>query len=130
LFVPYRLISDYSAGEFSLVGWSDPVALVSLAIHLFIGVYGLFRFKKRDIIGYGILFYFITIFLFSNLILLIGASMAERFLYFPSLGFCIVIGALLFRFVPRPATKDETKSAFKVPPVLLIVALMVLELYS
>jgi tetratricopeptide (TPR) repeat protein len=130
LFVPYRLTSDYSAGEFTLVGWSDPVALISLVMHLGLGIYGLFRFRKRDIIGYGILFYFITIFLFSNLLILIGASMAERFLYFPSLGFCMVIGALLYKLVPRSVAEDPARSAFKVPPVLLVISLVVLGLYT
>jgi len=37
----------------------------------------------------------------SNLVVLLGATMAERFLYLPSIGFAIAVAALLFRWKTR-----------------------------
>jgi tetratricopeptide (TPR) repeat protein len=46
---------------------------------------------------YGILFFGITIALFSNLPIKIGSVFSIRFLYFPSFGFCFVLPFLLDR---------------------------------
>ncbi|HEX2901585.1 MAG TPA: tetratricopeptide repeat protein, partial [Bacteroidia bacterium] len=50
---------------------------------------GIFLGLRRNPIGYGILFYFISFSITSNLIVSIGTTMGERFVFVPSLGFLI-----------------------------------------
>ena len=45
--------------------------------------------QKRDPLVFGILFYLITLSVVSNLVFPIGTNMAERFLFMPSIGFCL-----------------------------------------
>lgn len=97
LLFPVNLTWDYSFSQVPIVHFSDWKALLSLALYSGMGVYVLLRFKQKDVYVFSILFYLITIFLSSNLIVKIGATMGERFLYVPSLGFCIALVLLLLK---------------------------------
>ena len=101
LFVPYPLLSDYSFQAVPFQNFFDLKVVLSLL--MYVGLIGLAIYrllkKKSDLLTFGILFYIITISIFSNLFILVGAVMAERFLFFPSLGFCIAVAYLLDRYV-------------------------------
>jgi len=51
--------------------------------------------NKKDPYAFAIFFFLVPISLFSNIIFLIGSTMAERFLFFSSVGFCLVVALLL-----------------------------------
>ena len=97
LFIPHPLVSDYSYSQLELKTFGSPEALISILIHIAAGLYALFTIRKQNIIAFGIFFYFITLFPVSNILFLIGSNMAERFLYTPSFGFCIVFIMLLLK---------------------------------
>ncbi len=110
LFWPHPLSCDYSTRQFTLVTWSNTVAVTSVIIHAALLIVGLFLFNKTAInrnrriestltshIAFGILFYLLSMFLYSNLLLMIGTHFAERLLYVPLFGFSIIITALIFR---------------------------------
>jgi tetratricopeptide (TPR) repeat protein len=59
------------------------------------------------VISFCILFYLIALSASSNIFVLIGATMAERFLFTPSLAFCIVIALL---FCPSPKGSNNILS--------------------
>ncbi len=99
LLVPIDLTWDYSFSQIPIVPFSDWKAILSLLVYLAMGVYVVLNFKKKDIFVFAILFYLITIFLSSNLVVKIGATMGERFLYVPSLGFCIAFVFLLLKLL-------------------------------
>ncbi len=48
---------------------------------------------RRSIVPLGVLWYAITLFLTSNLLVLVGTIFAERLLYLPSVAFCLLVGA-------------------------------------
>ena len=50
---------------------------------------------RRSALPLGVLWYAITIFLTSNLVVLVGTIFAERLLYLPSVAFCLLVGAAL-----------------------------------
>jgi len=103
---PYRLSADYSYAAIPLFGWrlddwEDAKAIISLLIC--IGAILLFWKIRRS---HGPLFFFAGIFFVallptSNIVILIGSIMAERFMYLPSVGLvgCVVYASL--RLVPR-----------------------------
>nr|MBK9653634.1 tetratricopeptide repeat protein [Bacteroidota bacterium] len=99
LFFPHPMSCDYSFNEIKIVGFDNWLALSSLIFHVAIGVYALVRLPKKDPVSFGILFYLITISLVTNVLFLTRSTMADRFLYTPSLGFCIVVVVLLERLL-------------------------------
>ncbi len=97
LFIPYPLSWDYSYNQIPIVSFANSYTIASILIYLSIGIYILIRFKQKDILAFAMLFYLITIFLTSNLVFMIGSTFAERFLYTPSLGFCMAFPLILMK---------------------------------
>jgi Tfp pilus assembly protein PilF len=97
LFFPHPLLCDGSYNHFPQVGVTDWQFLVSLLIYAALAVYALMRFKQKDSISFGIIYFFVTASIVSNVIITIGTNYGERLMYAPSLGFCIAIAALFVR---------------------------------
>ncbi|MBC7554471.1 MAG: glycosyltransferase family 39 protein, partial [Taibaiella sp.] len=101
MFVPYPLISDYSYNSIPFTDFGNVWVLLSLAGYAFLVVFSVMRVIKnnKDPFAFGILFFLSTIALFSNIVFIIGAPMAERFAFFASVGFCLVIALLIEKFL-------------------------------
>lgn len=76
-----------------------PIFLVILAVGIIIRV-----FKKQPLIAFGTGWFFISLLPILN-ILPQGSVMAERFLYIPSFGFCLILALLLYKFTNLPVFK-------------------------
>ncbi len=122
LFVPLSLSWDYSYNQIPIVSLGSIQALVSILIYVALGGYAIFRFKKKDPVSFGILYYIITMTLVSNLFVKIGSSMGERFLYTSSLGFAIAIGFLIIRAlkIKADALRPNLKALYAVSGVILL----------
>jgi len=127
LFVPYPLICDYSYNSISFVSFKNIDALFSLAIYSLLIVFGIRRFlkNKKDAIAFSVLFFLITISLFSNIPFLIGTTMGERLMFFPSIGFCLFVPLALEKWVARseltyPSFVKNTFILVTLIPVCLI----------
>ena len=122
LFFPYPLVSDVGFSQFPIVGFGDWQAIISLLVYAGLGAYALSQLKNKSLISFGILFYLITFSLFSNLIVMIGSSYGERFLYIPSLGFTLVIAVLLMKVAGLELKSKERKpilQQLKASPILM-----------
>jgi protein O-mannosyl-transferase len=97
LFVPHPLTHDYYPKQIDVRSFGNPVALLGLLSHLALAVYALSGLGRRDPLRFGILFYLITLSIVSNILFPVGTNMGERFVFMPSVGFCIVAAALLAR---------------------------------
>ncbi len=132
LILPTPLSFDYSYNQIPNVTFGDGLALLSLIVYGAMTFFAIKNFRKKNIFVFCILYFFVTISLVSNLVFLIESTMAERFLYTPSLGFCIALPILLSMFFKGASKKKESHqknfSSFS-KPVTLIVFLIVL-LYS
>lgn len=94
LVFPYPLTHDYYPFQIPLVSISHVGALLSLVFHgglLFFGIKGLL---KRKAYGFWIIFYAATFSISSNLFFNIGTFMNDRFMFEPSLAFCLGVVAL------------------------------------
>lgn len=94
LVFPHPLTHDYYPFQIPLVSLSHVGALLSLVFHaalLFFGIKGL---MKRKVYGFWIIFYAATFSISSNLFFNIGTFMNDRFMFEPSLAFCIGVAAL------------------------------------
>ncbi|MBC8146349.1 MAG: DUF1736 domain-containing protein, partial [Bacteroidetes bacterium] len=95
LIFPHPLTWDYYPYHIELVGAGNIITILSFIFFMAIGVYAILTFKKKSIWTYCILFFLISFSIVSNLVFSIGAFMAERFMYIPSLAFCIIIAYVL-----------------------------------
>lgn len=131
LLFPHPLIYDYSFKQIAIVDWSNIYALISLVVYASMLIYAIRGIKDKSIVSFGILYYLITMSIVSNLFLMIGSTMAERFLYIPSLGFCIAVGYLLIRLFKIEGTSNSSAlQYFKQNISLMIVLAVVFILYS
>jgi tetratricopeptide (TPR) repeat protein len=103
---PARLSADYSYNAVPFFGWrlwnwEDAKALIALAVVLGAALLAILLAVRWRRTGKPLLFFLVFFFVAlsptSNLILLIGSIMAERFLYLPSVGLagCIVAAVYL-----------------------------------
>ena len=98
LMFPHPLSCDYSFNTIPIVeSAANGRFLFAFILHCAALYYGLKGLKDKKIYSYAILFYFITISIVSNLFILIGTNMAERLVFMPSLGFCILIAYFITR---------------------------------
>ncbi len=98
LFVwPARLSADYSYNAVPLFGWrpaqwEDAKALIALAVCLGAVLLAIRCYRTRKPLFFFLAFFFVALAPTSNLAILIGSIMAERFVYLPSIGLagCVV----------------------------------------
>lgn len=124
LFFPHPLTHDYYPRHVDIMQWSDWQVTLSAVIHLALLGYALVRLPKRDLISYSILFYFVTLSIVSNVVFPIGTNMGERFLFMPSVGFCLVVSVLLWRLARRGKKLTQFKQLNLSSAILGIVILL------
>ncbi len=110
LFLPYPLISDYGYQHLNFISTHDFRFILSLIVYVGLAYYVIKNITKKSFLVFGILFFLFGISLYSNILFTIGAAFAERFLFLPSLGFCIAIVILMAKFTSK--NKDITKQTF------------------
>ncbi|MBI2968680.1 MAG: tetratricopeptide repeat protein [Bacteroidetes bacterium] len=104
LFFPHPLLFYYGYKHVPDVEISDPLVIFSILLHLALLFVAIYYFRKQRLLSYGILYYLCTIIFFSNIPAPVPGIVAERLLFMPSLGFCIVEAWLLFKlFKINPA---------------------------
>jgi tetratricopeptide (TPR) repeat protein len=127
MIAPLTLVFDYSYNTIPNVGIADFRFLLAFLLFGYALYYAFKNTPLKKPIAFGILFFLGTIILVSNLFLLIEATMAERFLYTPSYGFCIV-AALLAGGLIKPAGKG--KNIHAAPKSFIVPVGIVLALFS
>ena len=89
---PSRLSCDYSYNQIPLFTWGDWKALAAVAACVALAAVAIVCYRRSKPVFFFIAFFFAALAPTSNLAILIGTIMAERFLYLPSIGFagCLV----------------------------------------
>ena len=121
---PYPLVCDHSYSSVSFVQFGNIGVLITLLIYIVAFAYGIYRAirHRKDPYVFGILYFLITISIFTNIPFLIGAAMAERFVFFASAGFCLLAGLLAARAIPMAPMPE----VFRRPRNLLLPGLILL----
>jgi len=88
---PINQAYEYSYNMIPIMPITNPKVLGSILLNLGLIGYMIVNIRKRDKIAIGILFFYATIALFSNLFILIGVTFAERFAFMSSLGSIMVL---------------------------------------
>ncbi|MBS1645112.1 MAG: tetratricopeptide repeat protein [Bacteroidetes bacterium] len=99
LLVPIGLVCDYSFQSIPAQTFPNFWVLAALLFYsgiTLLAVYRLVRLPK-DWLAFAIFFFLISYSLFANVFFLVGAAMAERFMFLPSVGWCMGIAFLVCR---------------------------------
>ncbi len=126
LFVPHPLSYDYSYSQIPIISFANPKALLSVVVLLGLLGYALMGLKRKDVFSYCILFYFAGVAITANILVDIGATMAERFVYTASLGFCIAMVFLVVRLLKS----DKANLSYATAPRVFMVLVVVSVLYG
>jgi tetratricopeptide (TPR) repeat protein len=94
---PIHLACERGFAQIVPASPGDPWAWLSLAVVIGILTTVILRFRRDKTMFWAAGWFAIAILPVANLVLLIGATMTERFLYLPSIGFAIAAAALLYR---------------------------------
>ncbi|MEM9917016.1 MAG: hypothetical protein AAF990_02905 [Bacteroidota bacterium] len=122
LFIPHPLTHDYYPYHIPIMNWSEWQSILSLVINLGVGVLGLIGLKKKRLWSYGILFYFLTLSIVSNVPFTVGTFMNERFIYMPSIGFCLIAGWFIGHQLPKwTQGEGETSNLLSIGLAALLV---------
>ncbi len=128
LVLPFNLVSEKGYNQIPLMGLGSFGAIFAILVIL-ASTFIIFRAlrQKSDllkIIAYGLLLFGISFSIYSNLIVEIGSSYAERFLYMPSLGFAMIVGTGLF-WLAQKLGKGKNIS-FSNPAIIIGLAISLL----
>lgn len=97
LFVyPHPLIHMYGYGQVPLVGLGHPLALGGLALVILGLAACLVGIPRREPVAFGIAFFLCTFSIYSNFWVTAPDTMADRYLFLPSLGLCVALGFGLY----------------------------------
>lgn len=137
LVFPKSLSYDYSYQTIPVVPLTNPVALLSCIFFLAIGIYAAisiiksFKTQPINLLILGIVFFLIPASLVSNIIIVIGTSMGDRLMYFPSLGFSICIAFLLQRLlkIEKIAVEGWNAKVRFIPVALILIIFSVRTWY-
>jgi tetratricopeptide (TPR) repeat protein len=130
LLIPFPLSHDYSYNQIPVITFFSIKLLISIAVLSVTGVCMIICYKKNKLVFFGILYYFLTIATVSNILVYIGATFGERFLFTPSLGFSIVTGALLALLLRDTRKNDPVLSVLRNNKLFTGLLLLILVTYS
>ena len=127
LFAPYPLNCDYGYNTIHYVTFGNIWVLLSVAIYIAALVAGVYRFIKfrKDPWAFGLLYFLATMALFTNVLFLMGAQLGERFTFFASAGFCLLVALAIEKWVVKeeitfPAYFKNVKLMAVLVPICLI----------
>ena len=126
--IPYQLISDYSFNQIPIVDLANPMFIISLLIYIFILIYVIKNSIKKNMIVFGLLFFLITISLYSNIAIQIGTSFAERLMFLPSLGLCIAFVFFISHLIKAVTDNKDNEfiNVLRLKPLFSIIILLIL----
>jgi protein O-mannosyl-transferase len=95
--VPYPLSDDYSYKQIPVASWGSIEPILSLLAGIALAGIMIWGFKRKSIFSFLIALFFITLLLSSNLVIRIANTFGERFLFVPSLSYCVALPILMVR---------------------------------
>ena len=130
LIFPHPLCFYYGYAQFPIVGPGNIWAILSMIIYLAFLVYAFIKFKEKHILSFSILFFIITISMFSNFVRPVMGIVGERFLFAPSIAFCIALVYLLSCLFKKSFVGEGFKISKSGSLVLMIFIIFILYSYK
>ncbi len=96
-FFPHPLVFYYGYNMIPILPLSNPWIIGSGIIYLALFIFAMTGIRRKTVLSFSILYFLITISMFSNLVKPAMGIVAERFVYAASLGFCIALAYLILK---------------------------------
>ena len=101
MIIPWPLTHDYYPRQIDIYQLTDPLPLLSLLIIVGLITITLLNLRKNPLLSFGLLFFAMALFPYTNILFPIGTNLSERFLYTPSVGISFVLAWGLNAFFKR-----------------------------
>lgn len=89
-FFPITQLYYYGYNQIPLASWQQPVVIASCLLCTSALIFAIIKRKQQAEISYGIFFFFIAIFIYTHIFITLADTMADRFLFTPSLGLSVL----------------------------------------
>lgn len=122
LLFPKELSFYYGYSKITTTSLNSVWVWIVVLFYLGLGILSLLLIKKQPIISIGIIWFIVSILLFSNWVELVAGMVGERLAFTASAGFSIMLASLLYWIKPS--------LNFKKPKKLELVVMIVLVLFS
>jgi tetratricopeptide (TPR) repeat protein len=97
LVLPISLSIDSGPNIITVNSMKNFLPWLSALVHFALIVIGIRMSMRKKLIGFCLLFYFISMALYTNIVFPVGVTVGERFLYTPSFAFALLLALLLAR---------------------------------
>lgn len=112
LLFPIDLTHDYYPKHIKIRSWADTEVIISLIVNLTSIAFAFYGLHKRKIYGFALCFYWICFSIVSNLLFNVGTLMNERFVFFSSLGYCMLASIIIWEIAQRIFKERSASIAF------------------
>ncbi|NNE30456.1 MAG: hypothetical protein HKN16_12530 [Saprospiraceae bacterium] len=119
LVFPHPLTHDYYPYHIPIMEFGNWKVIFSLIANLGLGLLGLWGLLKKRIWAFGILFYFITLSIVSNIPFTVGTFMNERFVYLPSIGASLIFAWIALKMLPSKLKGIGTYAGYGLIGIML-----------
>ncbi len=128
LILPHPLGFYYGYAIIKPTPWSNVYSLLSVLIYSVLIVCAIYFFKSHKVFSFGIFFYILCIFSFSDFITPLAGMIGDRLAFVASLGFTVALGYSLLIYSKTDLKSPHALLDFKNKRLLIIVG--ILGLYS
>lgn len=125
LFFPHPLLFYYGYDMIPVSHLTDGLVILGITVHLALFVFAVWKIKQKHILSFAILYYLISISMFSNIVKPAMGIVAERFVYASSLGFCIVVAYFIFKFMKKDARLNFISSGDRSKLLLPLIIILI-----
>ena len=119
LVYPYPLGYFYGYNMIPIVNWANIWVLLSFAAYIGMAVVAFMGLKKKTLLSFIILYYFIFISMYANIVYPVPGIVGDRFMFFPSLAFSLALIFFYFKLF-RVDLSDKKIKRFKLIGIIVL----------
>lgn len=128
LFVfPHPLVQSYGYEQISIHEILSVTSLSSLFVYGGLAVIAVLGFRRKTSISFGIIFFLLTISIYSQIVQPTADTLAERNLFLPSLGLSLVLVLAINMLMKKLGSRNALVKLYVLLPVLLLLGLKTID---
>ncbi len=124
---PYPLTTDYYPYHIPIMNWTDFSVILITLLYVAIGLFILWGIVKKNKYAYAAIWYYVPLSIVSNVFVMVGTFMNERFIYISTIGFCMVLADLLILQVPKWLKNEKLYRSAVTGFVLVLLSLYAVD---
>ena len=123
LIYPSPLVYYYGFNMIPVSNLANIWVILSLCIHVAFFVYAIRSFQEKRLLSFAIVWYIVSISVYSNILFPVTGIVSERFVFIASLGFCIAIMIFIFKIfgVDPKSLTIEIDSRLKILALVILI---------